>query len=369
MLSILVTGCASKPPAEPSTSETPTSEASETTNEPTNSNEITDMAGRTVVLPDQVNTIATPNVDAYRILVQLGAADKLIGAPNNMYGSKYSESDTIEVVAWPDVKQLEKVGGGPPGSEINVEALIALKPDLIISWSYGKDNSSVEIADKIQQQSGIPVICLNNISKAQKDLQGIRDAYTLMGKVAGKEEEAADLIHYYEEQVKFVEDTILSANLAPKTVYMCGSSSILRKSNNYLPIQQLHLKNVVTEAEKEAQEIAKEQLVQWNPDLIFMHTPAKNFRVNMEEVRNDPVLKNLNAVKSNSIYHIKANYMGWDIATGLVDLYYMAKLSYPELFPDLNVPQKGDEILETFYHQKGLYALLEENNGFYPFPK
>jgi len=32
--------------------------------------------------------------------------------------------------------------------------------------------------------------------------------------------------------------------------------------------------------------------------------------------------------------------MGWDIATGLVDLIYMAKLTYPNHFKTLDVEQK-----------------------------
>ena len=96
-------------------------------------NVVTDMLGREVTLPDEINTIATPNVDAFRVILQLGGQDKLIGVPSDMYDSKFSQVDTIEVIAWPEVKEIEKVGGGQPNTEINIESLIKLNPDVIIS--------------------------------------------------------------------------------------------------------------------------------------------------------------------------------------------------------------------------------------------
>jgi len=66
------------------------------------------MTGRVVRLPQKIQRIATPNVDAFRIIIQLGAQDKLVGIPSNMYGSKYSMEDTIEVSAWPESKRFQK---------------------------------------------------------------------------------------------------------------------------------------------------------------------------------------------------------------------------------------------------------------------
>ncbi len=327
--------------------------------------EITDMAGRKLTIPKNVKTIATPNVDAYRMLVQLGATDKLIGAPSNMYNSKYSKEDTIEVKAWPEVKNLEKVGGGSPGSEINTEALIVLKPDVIISWSYGKKGNSIEMAEKIQQQSGIPVVCLNSISKSSDAEKQFKEAYKLMGIITGKEDRAKELLAYYQEGVKDVQERI--KGLEPKSVYMSNPRSILNKSTSYLPIKQLKLNDVTKGMDQKTREVSKEQLVKWNPDIIFMHTPSKVHRIKINEVIEDPILKNINAIKNKQYYHVKAYFMGWDISTGLVDLYYMGKIAYPEAFEDINVKEKGNEILKKFYGIDGLYENLEKNNNFYKF--
>lgn len=57
--------------------------------------------------------------------------------------------------------------------------------------------------------------------------------------------------------------------------------------------------------------------------------------------------------------------MGWDIATGLTDLYYMAKIAYPELFPDMDIEEKGNEILKMFYDKDGLFNILKANSNIY----
>ncbi len=326
---------------------------------------IVDMAGRELTIPADIKTIATPNVDAFRILVQLGAADKLIGVPSNMYGSKYSDVDTIEVQSWPKVKELEKVGGGPPGTEINAEAIIALNPDVVISWSYGKRGNSIEMAEQIQKQSGIPVICLNSISNAKNAEKELETAYKLMGKIAGKEERAEELIAYYKSEVKNAQKLIEGAE--PKKVYMSNPKSILNRASTYLPIKQLKLNDVTKDMGKKGREVSKEQLLAWNPDIIFMQTPSKVYRIDMNEIEKDPTLQNVKAIKDGEYYHVKAYFMGWDISTGLVDLYYMGKIAYPEQFKDLNMRQKGNEILKTFYNVDGLYENLEINNGFHKF--
>jgi iron complex transport system substrate-binding protein len=337
--------------------------------ETTGTVEITDMAGRTVTIPANVNTIATPNVDAYRILLQLGAEDMLVGVPSNMYGSQYSQEDTIEVTVWPEVKNLEQVGGGPPGSEINAEALMALEPDVVISWSYGKQGSNAsEQADSLQEKTGIPVVCLNNIQSDNVNLDAITNAYTLIGQIAGEEAKAQELLDYYEERVKEITDITdqIPADQI-KTSYMASVGGILKATNNYLPMKQLGVTNVAEELGANGGEISQEQLIAWNPEIIYIHTASTSHRFDMDEVANDPSYSSISAIANDNYYHIKGTYMGWDIATGLVDLLYMAKVTYPEQFEDLNVEKAGDEVLEYFYGMEGLYQRLIDYNDYYEF--
>ncbi len=323
---------------------------------------VTDMLGREVELPAEINTIATPNVDAFRIILQLGAQDKLVGAPSDMYDSKYSDVDTIEVRAWPEVKEVEKVGGGRPGSEINVESLIKLNPDVIITWGSGGSGTDIDAADLLQEKTMIPVLCINNFAQGRSgSVEAVETAYTMMGKVTGNEKKATELVDYYKAETEALTSTIEENSPEPARFYMSGPGTILGANNSYLPLKQLGLENVALEMGENGGDVTKEQLIAWNPSLIFMHTPSKVHRVKDEELE-DPILAPIAAIENDQIYRLKGTYMGWDIATGLIDSNIIAKAAYPTLFADIDMDKKGEEILSTFYNTEGLYTPLKEGS-------
>ena len=323
---------------------------------------VTDMLGREVELPAEVKTIATPNVDAFRITLQLGAEDMLIGVPSDMYDSKFSEVDTIEVLAWPEVKEVEKVGGGQPNTEINIESLIKLNPDVIISWSSGSGDAGIEDAELLQEKTMIPVLCINNFAQGKSgSVESVETAYTMMGQVTGKEKEAKELVDYYKSEIKALTSVIEKNNPEPASFYMSGPGTILGANNSYLPLKQLDLENVAIEMGEKGGDVTKEQLIAWNPSLIFMHTPSKVHRVKDVELE-DPILAPVAAIENNQVFRLKGTFMGWDIATGLIDSNIIAKAAYPDLFTDIDMEEKGEEILKTFYKTEGLYAPLKEGS-------
>lgn len=355
-------------PKEAATTEEP--KQPETTEEPKEAEnkvtELTDMLGRTVVLPGEITKIATPNVDAFRIMVQLGAQDLLIGAPDNMFGSKYSDVDTIEVLTYPEVKEMTKVGGGPPGTEVNEEQIIHLDPDIIISWSFGKPEEAKDKADALQSKTGIPVVCIAVYPRGDDPIKGIMRAYEIMGILTQKEARAKELTDYYADQVKQITDKIkdIPEEEKPK-VYNCSVGGPLRATTNYLPLQQLNVNNVATEIGPSGGEVTKEQLTAWNPSVIFVHSPSNVYSFELTEFTDDPVLSTIDAVKENKIYRVKQYYMGWDIATGLCDMNFMAKTLFPDKFEDMDFEQVAEDILFTFYQKEGLFSALKSNSGLY----
>ena len=322
---------------------------------------VTDMAGRTVEIPANPERIATPNVDAFRMLIHLGAEDRLVGVPSRMYQSQFSEVETLEIKAWPESKNMPMVGGGPPGTEIDAEAIMALNPDLIFSWASGKDRGSQ--ADRLQKQTGIPVVCINTWLSGNESVEEIRKAYFFLGKIVHKEERALELMNYLTDQVEIVKKIV---NAIPQdsrpSVYFCSPGNLFRGTRNYFPAKLLGLNNVMANADVSSGEVAKEQFIKWDPEIIFMHTASRIYCVKSGSVANDTSIADVRAVKNNNYYHYKGQYMGWDVATGLVDLFYIGKIAYPEKFG--NMEQKGEEILKEFYGVSELYNYLAENNLF-----
>jgi len=110
-------------------------------------------------------------------------------------------------------------------------------------------------------------------------------------------------------------------------------------------------------------ETTKEQVIEWNPDVILIHSTGKSHfgGTLVEDVLSDTDLQSINAVKNGKVYYSKGGYIGRNPATGVTEVPYMAKLFYPDKFEDLDVEEEGNRILEEFYGVDGLYTWMQEN--------
>ncbi|UOO90388.1 helical backbone metal receptor [Vitreoscilla massiliensis] len=98
---------------------------------------VTDGTGQTVTVPHEIYKVVALTPHATELLYSAGAGSKLVGVTQ--------ESDYPE-----PVKALPKVG---TYAQINVEAIIKLKPDLVVAWQDGGQPSVIQAL----RQAGIPV--------------------------------------------------------------------------------------------------------------------------------------------------------------------------------------------------------------------
>ncbi len=98
---------------------------------------VKDDLGNTVSLPAPATRIVTLSPSVVEVTYAAGAGDRIVGTV------EYSDFP-------PPAQQIPRVGGH---SKINLEAVVAAKPDLVIAWESGNSPSAIE---KIRQL-GIPV--------------------------------------------------------------------------------------------------------------------------------------------------------------------------------------------------------------------
>ncbi|BAU57620.1 ABC transporter substrate-binding protein [Halorhodospira halochloris] len=367
------TGCDDFKPTEQATPDVESSSETQT---------VEDMLGRSVEIPAEVERVATVNVDAFRMTLHLDAGEKLVGIPSDMFGSRFSEDKTIEARAFDGLENTPKIGGGQPGSEISLEKIVSVEPDVFLFWAFSRGDSAEAMAnraDQIQQQLGIPVIAVNTLGRDREEEQiyaEIEQAYQLMGAVLDREERASSLVEDYFTEVEQIQERIAehrksaaaeqgkeAQELAAPRVYMAHRSNLFNNVAFYLPIEQLDADNVATARRGRDGEISAEQLLAWDPEYIFLHTPSQTSRVAASEIGEDSSLAQISAVQDGNIYRFKGTYMGWDLATGLIDLIHMGKILYPEAFDDIDTAQRGEQILNKFYGQEGLFEHLNEQSS------
>ncbi|MCD4845666.1 MAG: ABC transporter substrate-binding protein [Methanosarcinales archaeon] len=325
---------------------------------------ICDQADRIVTVQKPVEKIVTLFPAVMRVIVHLDAADMIVG----VCGRTADYADTMVVLqAHPELAELPCAG---MYNDPNAEMIISLDPDVVFAYV-----SVPDAADTLQEITGIPVICISPSPTGNEYNApgGPYDTWSLAGMVIGKREQANELISYCEEEIAKVTDITSGIPDEDKpTVYFCHAhqaTDITRAVTSYDPMNIAGAKNVAGELTGSGPsvvlDVPKEQIIDWDPEIIMIHGFSKEPLLSIESVLSDPTLGGVKAIEDERIYYTKGWYIGWDPATGLAECSYMAKLFHPDSFADLDIEQKGNEILEKFYGVEGLYTWTLEYCGNY----
>ncbi len=304
--------------------------------------EIKDMAGRTVRIPEKVERVATLLPSNLRIIVMLNATDRVVGISN--YFDRY-ENKLENALAYPELLKAERIGSV---REPDMEKIAEIKPDVIFI-----ESSYAQIADTIEKNTGVPVVCINTSIYSGK-LDDFYKTIRFVAKILGKEDRGEKVIAYIDAKVKNVTKRIedIPKEERPKVflsnwAYRHGIGWTVK---NYAPVN-LIANNVAEDIPVHYMEVTKEQIIEWNPDVIFIHGYKGKSAV--DEILSDPALKQVKVVKEGKVYGLFGPYIGYDPKTMIVDLYWAAKVLYPGKFKDVDVMKKGEKVFEFFYGNKG----------------
>src|SRR5258708_26311356 len=155
---------------------------------------MTDSAGRAVPVPTGVTRVFPAGPPAAILLYTL-APDLLIGWPR---------ANRPEECAYmiPEICRRPEVGRiTGRGNTANLEAVLALKPDLILD--VGSTSATfVSLADRVQEQTNIPYALLDGRFDA------IAKTYRSLGELTGRGDDAEKLASYAETTIKTILDRV-----------------------------------------------------------------------------------------------------------------------------------------------------------------
>ena len=151
---------------------------------------MTDSAGRAVPVPAQVTRVFPAGPPA-AITLYTVAPDLLIGWPR---ANRADEREFLhpEIGARPEVGRITG-----RGNTANLEVVLALKPDLILDIGI-VNNTYISLADRVQQQTGIPYALLDG------RFDGIAETYRIIGALTGRRDAGEAAARYAEETVKTI---------------------------------------------------------------------------------------------------------------------------------------------------------------------
>jgi len=327
---------------------------------------VTDLLGREVALPTQVDRVVAIGPGALRFYVYAGNPEHLVGV---------EEIETSDVrfkpymLANPNLSALPVIGQGGPNNALDPEKLLMVDPDLIFS-TYTTDPSA---ADELQAKTGIPVVILNyggsGFGTTPIFDQNVQDSLLLIGKICETIEKAQGSADFIIQAQQDLENRIKNTPDDGKpTVYIGGLGSkgthgIESTQGKYPLLEVIQANNVVDELGETGSIIVdREKLLAWDPDHIFIDQGG--FAAVLEDYQKNSIFyESLSAVKNDQIYALLPyNYYNTNLGTAIANAYYLGKILYPAEFADINPELKADEIYQVLLGQS-VYDLLGSTYG------
>ena len=321
---------------------------------------VTDMIGREItVTPGSYQNVVCIGAGALRMYSYIGDVALLAGVEdidNTTLSERPMMFDSVArpyTLAYGDVfNTLPSCGvGGPMAQTAEAEKILSCNPDIVIS-----EYEDVEKAEALEQQLGVPVVTLSTGSKGVFD-DAFYGSMKLLGTVFGEEAKAEALCSFVEaEAAEITARTAAVADADKPSVYICGlgnwgTTDHLMTAENYVSFQIANVKNVVSGLSIQGVgAIEEEKFVALGDemDIIIMDAAAvKNIKPLYAE---DPtIFDTCKAWTDGEVYlqmAYNAYYTNYEIA--LINTWFVAKTVYPELFQDIDLTEKTNEITEIF---------------------
>lgn len=311
----------------PSTQDTASTDLSETAYPVT----VTDQAGREVTFTKEPEKIVSGYYIPSSLLIALGLSDKVTGIE--------AKADTrpIYKMAAPGFLELPNVG---TAKEFNLETCASLNPDLVILPLKLKD------AAQSLSELNIPVLLVNPENQEQ-----LEEMITLISTVTNTKAKADELISYINEQSDMLASKLDSVD--KPTVYLAGNSSLLSTAGpSMYQSQMIALTGAVNAAEEITDtywaNISYEQLLSWDPSYIILASDAE---YTVEDVLNDPNLKNCTAVKTKQVYAVPGEIEALDspVPASILASIWLAGILHPDQISADTYTTESDIYYGKFY--------------------
>ena len=297
---------------------------------------VTDSAGRAVPVPVSVRRVFPAGPPAAITLYTI-APDLLLGWPR---ANRPEEREFLDpkVGARPEVGRITG-----RGNTANLEVVLAFKPDLILDIGI-VNNTYVSLAERVQQQTGIPYALLDG------RFDGIPAAYRIIGALTGRRDAGEAAARFAETTIKTVTGRLPPPGQRPRIYYARGPRGLETGLGGSINVETIELlaRNVAGGTRGGLATVSIEDVLVWNPEVIV--TIDKDFA---ENVYSMPAWRPVAAVRAKRVHLSPKLPFGWvdfpPSVNRLIGLWWLAKILYPAVFPE-DLRTLTREFYQQFYH-------------------
>ena len=296
-----------------------------------------DSAGREVEVPVEIKSII-PSGDMAQMFIWPLASDKLATVSKTL-------SETQKHYLGNSTDGLSETGNlYKTGSQLNIEEVAAIHPDIIIDFGEPKD-TIVEDLDNLQELLGIPCVFIEG------NLVDTASSYRMLGDLLNMPEEGERLAAYVEDIVGTV-DRVFETTEKKDVVVLNGTDGLgCIASGTYFDEIWAYMMNniaVVEEGQMYASTgIDIEQLAIWDPEYLFFYNS-----VDPETIVDQAAWSELTAVKNGHYYGVPTgpySFVSPPSINRYLAMIWIAETVYPDDF-DWDMQEKITEFYDLFYH-------------------
>ncbi len=309
----------------------------------------TDMAGRTVNIPAQINKVYTTSQIGIIVLYSLNP-DKLAG-----WGFALNENDKQFIDEKYHGLPVLGTWSGKNGTG-NIEEIIRVHPDIILSIGT-IDDSQKTLSDKIQEQTGIPVVMIDG------PLEKLDKMYEAVGDIMGEQDRAKVLADYCTDTISGIKALTekIPQDKRVKVYYAEGAKGLETDPKGSFHTEVLDFVNGINVADVPMQSgygrtaVSLEQLLKWNPEVIIAGYDKDAKAGFFKDVYTTPEWMGIKAVKNKRVYSIPYRPFDWfdrpPSVNRIIGVKWLANLLYPE-YVKLDMVKEVKDFYKLFYHKE-----------------
>lgn len=300
---------------------------------------VTDFRGKELRLARPAQRIVCLIESALSGLYMLGAENRVVGISTNIYRSVFPYYAAMD-------GRIQKKKLPAPGNWdfVNLESVIALKPDLVVIWS--KQSESIAVLE----ERGIPVFGVF-LNRKEDVFQAIRS----LGRLTGTEGRAGEIIRYTQEEVARFAGRVekIAVSERPRVYYMWAQGNLETSCGGSTVDDLISLaggRNVCASLPQEHAVVSLEKILSWNPEVIVMWY---NERKDPADVLKDPQWRTLRAVRDKRVHEFPEVFLCdlWTLKFQHA-LKMVARWCHPALWADVNLEKEKERMLEFLYSPK-----------------
>lgn len=240
-----------------------------------------DDVGQELCLPAPAHRIVTLSPGATELIFAAGAGDRVVAVVN------YSDYP-------PEALELPLVGSH---TRVDMEALLALRPDLVITWVTGNPPAQMELLDEL----GIPTFAIE-----PRTFEGVSSVIERLATLAGTEQEGLAEAERFRVGITALSEQYRNAEPIP-VFYQVWEQPLMTINNDHLIGKVLQLcggVNVFGDMPRLVPRISAEVVLQADPHAILTGSVEG---VSDDQLDSWKQYSELTAVKKNNLFFVPAS--------------------------------------------------------------